>query len=58
WTDYNEWSTCSVTCGEGFQFRKRDCVTVNDTNQNISSEKCIGKDTEIQPCTVTSCPGK
>ncbi|CAF2071672.1 unnamed protein product [Rotaria magnacalcarata] len=56
WTDYSEWSTCSVTCGEGFQFRKRDCVTANDRNQKISSEKCIGKGTEIQPCTVTSCP--
>ncbi len=56
WTDFDEWSLCSVTCGEGFRYRKRQCLSSNNTSQNISSENCLGKDIEIQPCDVTTCP--
>jgi len=58
WSDFNDWSTCSVTCGEGYRYRKRECLSANNTNEKIASEKCIGKDVEIQPCEVTTCPSK
>jgi len=56
WSDFDEWSLCSVTCGEGFRYRKRQCLSSNNTSQNISNENCLGKDIEIQPCEVTTCP--
>ncbi|CAF3951465.1 unnamed protein product [Rotaria sordida] len=56
WTDYNDWSGCSVTCGEGYQFRKRECLSSNDKTQKIPSDNCIGTNIEIQPCNVTTCP--
>ncbi|UJR30136.1 hypothetical protein I4U23_017677 [Adineta vaga] len=56
WTDFNDWSVCSVTCGEGYRFRKRQCLAANDRTQKLSSDQCIGKDIEIQPCDITHCP--
>lgn len=58
WTDYNDWSACSVTCGEGYQFRKRQCLSSDDKARKIPTDNCIGKDIEIQPCDITTCPGK
>lgn len=58
WNNYNEWSTCSVTCGEGYQFRKRECLSSKDKNKKIPSDNCIGTDIEIQPCNITTCPGR
>jgi len=58
WTDYNDWSVCSVTCGEGYRFRKRECLSSDDKKRKISTDKCIGKDIEIQPCDITTCPGR
>lgn len=58
WTDYNDWSACSVTCGEGYQFRKRQCLSSDDKTRKIPTDNCIGKDIEIQPCDITTCPGK
>ncbi len=58
WTDYNDWSACSVTCGEGYRFRKRQCLSSNDKTRKIPTDNCIGKDIEIQPCDITTCPGR
>ncbi len=58
WTDYNDWSTCSVTCGEGYRFRKRECLSSDDKTRKISTDNCIGKDIEIQPCDITTCPSR
>ncbi|CAF0892529.1 unnamed protein product [Adineta steineri] len=56
WSDFKDWSVCSSTCGEGYQFRKRDCLSENDRNKKISNEHCIGKDTETQLCVIKACP--
>jgi hypothetical protein len=58
WTGYNDWSICSVTCGEGYQFRKRECLSSKDITQKIPSDNCIGTDIEIRPCNITTCPGR
>ncbi|CAF0923271.1 unnamed protein product [Rotaria sordida] len=44
WTDFNDWSKCSVKYGEGYRFRKREC------------KNCIGKDIEIQSYNITTYP--
>ncbi|CAF0791242.1 unnamed protein product [Adineta steineri] len=56
WTDYNDWSPCSVTCGEGYQFRKRECLSSNDKTRKISTDNCIGRNIETKPCDITTCP--
>ena len=56
WAEYSGWSACSVTCGEGYRFRKRDCLSSTEKNRKITTDSCIGKDIEIEPCDVTSCP--
>ena len=58
WGKFNDWSACSVTCGEGYRFRKRECFSSTDANQKIASDNCIGKNIEIQPCDITTCPGR
>lgn len=58
WSMYGDWSSCSVTCGEGYRFRKRDCLLSNGTMKKISYEHCIGKYIDIEPCNVTTCPSK
>ncbi|CAF3695294.1 unnamed protein product [Rotaria socialis] len=56
WTGYNDWSICSVTCGEGYHFRKRECLSSKDITQKIPTDNCIGTDIEIQPCNIKTCP--
>lgn len=57
WGDFSDWSTCSVTCGEGYKSRKRECFSSSDVKKQISTDHCVGKDVEIQPCDITTCPG-
>lgn len=58
WGKFNDWSACSVTCGEGYRFRKRECFSSTDANKKIASDNCIGKNIEIQPCDITTCPSR
>ncbi|XP_046875286.1 adhesion G protein-coupled receptor B1 [Hypomesus transpacificus] len=49
--EWSPWSTCSVTCGEGWQSRTRFCVTSSYSTQ------CTGPLRENRPCNNTAvCP--
>ncbi|XP_040567740.2 LOW QUALITY PROTEIN: SCO-spondin-like [Lepeophtheirus salmonis] len=55
WTQWTEWSTCSVTCGGGNQKRIRDCLTPRNLNgSNIYG--CDGDTWEMKACNVRKCP--
>ncbi|UJR16349.1 hypothetical protein I4U23_003254 [Adineta vaga] len=56
WGDFGDWSGCSSTCGEGYQYRKRHCFSTHDKTKMISSDTCTGKAVDIQHCTITKCP--
>lgn len=58
WSDFEEWSSCSVSCGEGFQYRQRECLSMEDKTRKIPHNHCIGKHMELRPCDVTTCPSK
>uniref|UniRef100_A0A1I8ADE6 TSP1_spondin domain-containing protein n=1 Tax=Steinernema glaseri TaxID=37863 RepID=A0A1I8ADE6_9BILA len=45
WNAWNEWSTCSATCGDGERLRKRLCPC----------RRCGGISTETEACRLASC---
>jgi len=46
WNQWNDWSTCSVTCGSGTQRRERTCNT---------GTGCSGHSMEQQSCNLGTC---
>ncbi|GFR61973.1 collagen alpha-1(XI) chain [Elysia marginata] len=52
WDEWSSWSPCSAFCGEGRQYRSRDCPI----NRN-SSKICVGVGQESRSCNVFSCQG-
>ena len=55
WLDWEEWSSCSASCGTGTRRRQRICVE-GDTNR----PKCPkgNKQIEDSECKGPACPGK
>ena len=53
WGSWTDWSSCSVTCGGGYQFRTRRC---DDPPPLNGGAECPGSDEEIQSCNTVNCP--
>lgn len=53
WTEFGEWSQCSVKCGAGTQTRSRTCTNPAPAN---GGAKCQGDGEEIQQCNKFPCP--
>ena len=56
WGDWNEWQTCQVSCGGGYQNRTRTCD--NPTPQ-FEGEDCTvdgSLEYETQKCNENPCP--
>ncbi|XP_063695312.1 deleted in malignant brain tumors 1 protein-like [Bolinopsis microptera] len=53
YTDFGEWSECSVSCGEGAQTRTRTCTDPAPSNGGAD---CVGEASQTQPCTLFECP--
>ncbi|XP_063692741.1 uncharacterized protein LOC134824699 isoform X2 [Bolinopsis microptera] len=47
WSEYGDWSECSVDCGRGTQTRTKTCT--NPVPENGGAD-CEGSPTQIQPC--------
>ncbi|XP_078337815.1 uncharacterized protein LOC111100868 [Crassostrea virginica] len=52
WGKWNEWTPCSVTCGNGTQRRHRYCNNPAPDNGGI---ECPGNSTEIRMCSMEEC---
>ncbi|XP_048736194.2 coadhesin-like [Ostrea edulis] len=51
WTPWGEWTSCTVTCGEGNHTRYRSCI-------GPRNGKCVGPTEDTQTCAgMTLCPG-
>ena len=54
WSAWSNWSSCSVTCGGGLQFRTRNCT---NPPPNYPGGNCTGNSADTQSCNTSPCPG-
>uniref|UniRef100_A0A5S6QY43 Peptidase M12B domain-containing protein n=1 Tax=Trichuris muris TaxID=70415 RepID=A0A5S6QY43_TRIMR len=50
WTEWSQWTTCSMNCGGGRQSRRRSCI-----RNSLSKSDCSGFSVEEQSCNTFSC---
>jgi len=53
WSEWSPFSTCSKTCGVGFQSRTRKC---NNPKPRYGGKPCAGDDNEAENCNERDCP--
>ncbi|CAG2241794.1 unnamed protein product [Mytilus edulis] len=52
WSDWDNWTECSVSCGNGTIQRRRACA---DPLPDNGGKLCEGSDTEIEICSLEHC---
>ena len=55
WAEWDNWTECSVSCGNGTVQRRRACSDPLPDNGGLY---CNGSDTEIEQCSLDPCRGK
>nr|AKN21725.1 PKD1L-2 [Schmidtea mediterranea] len=53
WSDWSNWGSCSVTCGNGTTIRQRTCTNPAPANGGMS---CNDSSTQWQTCVNLACP--
>ena len=53
WNDWQAWSDCSATCGDGTKMKNRSKSVVEN-----SSGTCSGSPTETANCNMQECAGR
>ena len=51
WTDWSDWTACSVTCDEGSKIR----IRAEKTAQSGNGKQCDGDSEETDQCTLAAC---
>lgn len=54
WSEWENWTECSVSCGNGTILRKRAC---SDPLPDNGGKYCNGSDTEVARCNMVPCKG-
>jgi hypothetical protein len=54
YSEFGDWSECSVLCGEGTQTRTRTCTNPAPAHGGAD---CVGESSETQTCFENDCPG-
>ena len=54
WSDFGDWSECSVTCGSGVQERSRTCTNPPPA---YGGAGCSGNAKETKECEAGECKG-
>ena len=52
WTDWSQWSDCTVTCGKGSRQRARTCQSLTS---KVDNPKCEGMSLEMKVCFTARC---
>lgn len=55
WSEWSEWTGCSVSCGSGNKYKNRTCIK---SFPQYPGKYCHGNDTNVESCDNISCPGK
>lgn len=60
WSNWEEWSECSQTCGGGMRTRARTCSTGNETDccEYTDAESCMLEYTQTRECINDDCFGR
>ncbi|KAK6195487.1 hypothetical protein SNE40_000907 [Patella caerulea] len=53
WSDWGNWSQCSVTCNNGVRSRERTCT---NPPPDVDGRPCTGNASETEACTQPECP--
>eukprot|EP00800_Vazella_pourtalesii_P019814 TRINITY_DN687_c0_g1_i6.p1 TRINITY_DN687_c0_g1~~TRINITY_DN687_c0_g1_i6.p1 ORF type:complete len:1458 (+),score=297.65 TRINITY_DN687_c0_g1_i6:296-4669(+) len=53
WSEWSEWDTCSVSCGDGTHSRVRTC---DNPAPQFGGDPCLEHGTERQDCRLRDCP--
>lgn len=53
WSEWEDWSVCSVPCGKGFRTRHRRC---DNPAPKHDGQECVGCDIEYEICNAHPCP--
>ena len=53
YTDWSNFTSCTVSCGTGTRTRHRSCT---NSSPKQDGEDCIGKSTQIESCSLRHCP--
>ncbi|XP_066297373.1 uncharacterized protein [Branchiostoma lanceolatum] len=57
WSDWTQWSVCTVSCGAGNQTRHRTCTTAPGNNGTGSVANCTGDSLQTRACLdIGPCP--
>ena len=54
WSNWNKWTACTKTCGEGTQIRIRTCDHPKPLH---GGKQCEGAAQEARVCNTRKCPG-
>eukprot|EP00117_Sycon_ciliatum_P042917 scpid14367/ scgid31153/ A disintegrin and metalloproteinase with thrombospondin motifs 16 len=52
WADWSDWSACSLTCGGGLMYRRRECINPEPSNGGLP---CDGLHADVKPCETPLC---
>lgn len=52
WSAWNEWSSCSETCGDGSRSQERSVE-----QESANGGRCEGQPQKIEGCKIKDCPG-
>ena len=55
YTEWGNWSACSVTCGTGQRIRTRECTNPAPAH---GGEECAGRAMQTLVCTLPLCAGQ
>ncbi len=55
-TEWGEWSACSVSCGGGERFKRRECVYTTRTGETVPDNDCKASLEIQEACNDNPCP--